>query len=137
MDAFKVTPVIDPAIFEQAQTLLKENCAMLRRQTRRFYLLSGKVVCEECGHAYYPQADPAGRVEEKRWTAYRHRIKSGHCTNRMISAKSWSRSFGMKWSRFSWTQDLLKGYQESVEHSRRPGQESRAVRDLGAIAHSA
>jgi site-specific DNA recombinase len=90
---------------------------MLRRQTRHFYLLSGKVICEECGHAYYPQADPAGKGRRKNdGLAYRHRIKSGHCTNRMISAK---RLEPLVWDEMVRIlldpKNLLKGYQESVE----------------------
>jgi site-specific DNA recombinase len=114
---FKVTPVISPALFERAQLLLRENRDTLRRQARRFYLLSGKVFCEDCKHAYSPQASRAGTNRRKSDALdYRHRIKSGHCLNRMVSAR--------KLEPLVWEElvkllldpaNLYKGYQESLE----------------------
>jgi site-specific DNA recombinase len=52
---FQVAPVIDKAIFKHAQVLLRENRETRRKLARRFYLLSGKVFCETCGHAYSPR----------------------------------------------------------------------------------
>lgn len=115
--AFQVAPVVSKALFEQAQGLLRENRTTLRRQARRFYLLSGKVFCEACGHAYSPQASLAGRNRRTSDAlAYRHRKKSGHCINRMVSARKleplvWEEMIKVLLD----PKNLYKGYQESLE----------------------
>jgi len=49
---FPVPPVVARATFEVAQRRLAHNRRMRRRQARHPYLLSGMLVCAECGYAY-------------------------------------------------------------------------------------
>ena len=109
--------MIDKAIFKQAQVLLRENRETRRKLARRFYLLSGKVFCETCGHAYSPQASLAGRNRRKNDSlVYRHRIVSGHCLNRTVSARKLEPRV---WDAFVKIlldpANLYKGYQDSLE----------------------
>jgi site-specific DNA recombinase len=83
-----IEPIVDEAVFNQAQRRLEHNREVRRRQPRRFYLLSGMVFCAECGRPYVAQTQKAGsgrRVNDAQ--AYRHRVKEGHCAGRYISAR--------------------------------------------------
>ena len=84
--AIAVAPLVDQAVFDQAQRRLDHNREAWRRQANRFYLLSGMIVCAECGRRYYAQTDTVRqhRSAEMRW--YRHRQKEGHCRNHLVRA---------------------------------------------------
>lgn len=85
----KVPAIVDQATFDEAQERLRQNGEALRRLPSRFYLLSGKVFCENCKHTYNAQAKRAGTNRLKNDALhYRHRINQGHCLNRMISART-------------------------------------------------
>jgi site-specific DNA recombinase len=85
---FEVTPIIDPGEFKKAQGQRSDNRETIRRQPKRFYLLSGMVRCAECGKPYNCQASPAGKHRRTNEALfYRHRIKNGGCKNRTVSAR--------------------------------------------------
>lgn len=85
--------VATPAIvtreeFNAVQARMRENQIYLRKQPKRFYLLSGMVFCAECSRPYFSQTRPAGRNRMKNdGLAYRHRIKNGGCRNHQVSAR--------------------------------------------------
>ena len=43
-----------------AQHQLGDNASLKRRQTKRFYLLSGMIQCADCERAYVAQTDGEG-----------------------------------------------------------------------------
>ena len=83
-----VTPIVDEWLFDEAQRRLGENRKLRRRQPKRFYLLSGIVICEECNRPYISQTQKAGSHRRKNEAqSYRHRVTKGHCCNKQISAR--------------------------------------------------
>lgn len=79
-------PIVDDEVFTEAQRRLAENRDLRRRKTRRFYLLTGMLFCAECEKPYVAQTKQAGSSGLKIDKAfYRHRVKQGHCINRMLS----------------------------------------------------
>jgi site-specific DNA recombinase len=81
-----VPPIIDRETWEEAQNRLEFNRKYVRRQPRHPYLLSGMLICAECGYAYggcfakgkryYYDGDKkkhpalrADKVEEAVWSA--------------------------------------------------------------------
>lgn len=120
-----VAAIIERPLFDEAQIRLDQNRVRLRKQPSRFYLLSGMILCTECGRPYVAQTHKGGT--EKRpddWQAYRHRSKEGHCRNRELSA---SRIESVVWDRIVELilkpETLLKGYESSLE--RQKAQESK------------
>ncbi len=112
-----VTPIIDNWIFRAAAEKLADNKANRRKQTTRFYLLSGKVFCSECERSFTTQAAAAGknrRITEAQ--SYRHRAKEGHCSNRQVSARILE---PMVWDKIKTVlldpQTLRDGYSASLE----------------------
>lgn len=82
------SPIVSPQLFQAAQDMLKNNREVVRRQPKRFYLLSGLLFCGECGKPYVSHASKAGinrRANES--ISYRHRIREGHCKNKWMAAK--------------------------------------------------
>ncbi|KAA3644780.1 MAG: hypothetical protein DWQ07_15350 [Chloroflexi bacterium] len=84
----EITPLVSNPVFQKARLRLEQNKQRRRRQPRRFYMLSGLIVCDDCGKPFLAQTVPAG-VNRQKVDAqhYRHRKSSGHCYNRMISAR--------------------------------------------------
>jgi site-specific DNA recombinase len=80
----EITPIVDRAVFNQAQQRLEHNRRFRRRAPKRFYLLSGMVFCSECGRPYVGQTMKTGHDSYARY--YRHRKQKGHCCNRYIPA---------------------------------------------------
>lgn len=83
-----ITPIIDIETFNKAQELLARNKEIRRKQTRRFYLLSGLVFCNDCEKPFLAQAKAAGNnrlINDA--LSYRHRISQGHCRNQSLSAR--------------------------------------------------
>lgn len=83
-----IPPIIDQDTFSEAQRKLESNKAIKYTKPDRFYLLSGKVVCADCGRPYVSQTAPSRRnrrADEAQ--SYRHRAKEGACMNRQISAR--------------------------------------------------
>lgn len=83
---FSVTPIIEENIFEEAQSRLEFNRECRRRQAVRFYLLTGMVLCENCGRVYLSQSD---HRHGKTKISYRHRTgKYGTgCMNREVNGE--------------------------------------------------
>jgi site-specific DNA recombinase len=82
------TPVIDIDTFLAAQDIKKHNKDYMRQMPKRFYLLTGIVVCAECKKVYITQTKKPGKNRLKNDApSYRHRINHGHCSNKSISAR--------------------------------------------------
>ena len=82
------TPIVEDWIFELAQDRFKENQERIRQQPRRFYLLGGLIICDDCERPYITQTYNIGkqrRINESQ--LYRHRTTHGHCSNKSILAK--------------------------------------------------
>lgn len=128
-----ITALVDEATFAMAQLQLSDNRARARKQPKRRYLLTGLVICEECGMAYHAQAKRAGKhrhVNEA--LSYRHRVSSGHCLNRTISARRlepavWEAVTGLLLDPAS----LRRGYEASIEREN-AGKERKRL-ELGKI----
>jgi site-specific DNA recombinase len=57
-----VPSIVDPAVFEAAQTQLEENRKRKRERRRgRCWLLQGLTVCQRCRYAYYGKTAPRSR----------------------------------------------------------------------------
>jgi site-specific DNA recombinase len=83
----KVSPIIEKELFEAAQEILNNNREYRRKKGARLYLLGGMVFCEACNRPYLAQtlnAGAGGRTKTIQY--YRHRVMSGHCCNKHISA---------------------------------------------------
>lgn len=79
-------PIVDPSLFSIVQELKEQNKAYTRKTPKRFYLLSGMVVCDYCKKAYITQTAKAGKNNRiNDMPVYRHRISQGHCCNKYIS----------------------------------------------------
>lgn len=113
----EITPIIDVRTWQEAQRLLKESAARRRGEPKRFYLLSSMVVCAECARPYGTGTAKAGRNKRANDAPhYRHRIKSGHCENRMVSARILE---PLVWDELTKLlldpENLRNGYEESIK----------------------
>jgi site-specific DNA recombinase len=82
------TPIVSMDTFLAAQDIKKHNKDYVRRMPKRFYLLTGMVICAECKMAYITQTQKAGKHRRANdASAYRHRASHGHCSNRWKSAR--------------------------------------------------
>ena len=80
--------MVDQETFAAAQRRLQANRETVRRRPKRFYLLSGLILCSECGRNYAGQTALAGknrRINDGQY--YRHVGIQGQCRNRNISAR--------------------------------------------------
>ncbi len=124
----RVTPVLEEGLFWEAQHRLEHSRDRVRRTPRRFYLLRGLVICDECGKSYGAQTGRAGLNKRKTDApAYRHRKRHGHCLNRHISARLldaavWEKLTGKLLDR----ETLRKGYMDAAEAQRAAEQRQRA-----------
>lgn len=92
-----VPPIVSLADFEAAQERLRFAKEAVRRQPKRAYLLTGMVVCSECGRAYttqYERAGSRGRVTDK--VVYRHRRNRNGCLDHNIHGGKLERAV-MEW----------------------------------------
>lgn len=113
----EITPIVDAGLFREAQQLLKKNAERRRRAPKRFYLLSGRVICAECQRPYSSGVVKAGRTRRANDAPhYRHRSKQGHCQNRMVSARILE---PLVWNEMSKLildpVTLRKGYEDSIK----------------------
>jgi hypothetical protein len=75
-----VPAIVDRKTWKRAQHQLNDNAKLRRRPSKRFYLLSGMVQCEDCRRAYVAQADGEG------YRVYYHRARDGACRNHQLFA---------------------------------------------------
>jgi len=114
----EIPSIIDESIYEETRRRLEQSSQLVRRETTRDYLLSGYIICGECGKAYVCEGrkpDPKRRTinESKQ---YRHRMKEGHCSNRMISTRKiddvvWSTILNF----LSNPDTIREGYQQTID----------------------
>lgn len=112
------TPIIPPDVFEAAQEIIKHNKEQVRKRPKRFYLLSGMVVCSECKKPYFSQTITR-QVNPYIQQGYRHRINQGHCSNRWITIKKleplvWERVVNILLN----PAYLRKGYEQMMDEER-------------------
>lgn len=127
------TPLVSSDQFLAAQDMLKHNRDYVRKLSKRFYLLSGMVVCSDCERAYITQTAKAGQNRRKYDAqAYRHRKSQGHCSNRQIS--------GIVLEAFVWEKvmnillnpsSLREGYQQTIEQEQQ--RQARQIQHLETL----
>ena len=127
------TPLIPNELFEAAQEILKFNKDYIRKHPKRFYLLSGMVVCADCERAYITQTTRAGRKRLKNDSqAYRHRISQGHCSNKWITAKALE---GLVWDRvvniLLNPMSLRDGFEQTIEQEQQ--KQARQIQHLETL----
>jgi len=114
------TPIVSMDTFLAAQDIKKHNRDYLRKMPKRFYLLTGMVICTDCKMAYITQTKKAGKNRRKNDAiSYRHRMSHGHCTNRSISARIleplvWDTVVNILLNPIS----LREGYEQSIEQEK-------------------
>jgi hypothetical protein len=91
---------------------------LIRKSAKPEYLLSGFIVCEDCGKAYICESrkpDPKRRtINESR--NYRHRKSAGHCSNLIISARKIDNRVWDRIVEFLLNPETIKeGYQQAIE----------------------
>jgi site-specific DNA recombinase len=111
------TPIVSMDTFLAAQEILEHNREYSRQLPKRFYLLTGMVICADCGKAYISQTQKKGKQRLKNDApAYRHRMNHGHCSNRWKSARIleplvWNKVVSILLN----PQLLREGYEQSME----------------------
>lgn len=116
----KITPIIDPALFEAVQQRIIQNREFRRKQPTHFYMLTGMIACEDCNRPYVSQWVKAGKWRRGGDAPYyRHRIKNGHCRNKTISGRRielivWEKVEALLLDPAS----LRDGYKKALEHER-------------------
>lgn len=125
------TPIIHPQVFEAAQEIIKHKRDSVRRQPKRFYLLSGMVFCSDCKRPYLTQTITR-RVNPYTQKGYRHRINQGHCCNRWITGKKLE---PIVWEEITKVlldpSSLRKGYEQMMEEEQQ--KQARRLHHLEAI----
>ena len=124
------TPIVDTDIFLAAQTIKKHNRDYARQMPRRFYLLTGMVICSECQKVYLTQTRMAGKRRLKNDApSYRHRMNHGHCSNKQISARILEPMVWDKVVSILLNPRLLReGYEQSMEQEKQ--KQSRQIHHL-------
>ena len=111
------TPIVSMDTFLAAKEILENNREYMRQLPKRFYLLTGMVLCADCGKSYITQTTRAGRKRLKNDApSYRHRMNHGHCSNRWKSARIleplvWDKVIAILLN----PQLLREGYEQSME----------------------
>jgi hypothetical protein len=107
-------------MFLAAQDIKKHNREYARRLPKRFYLLTGMVICSECQKVYVTQTKKAGKHRHSNDApSYRHRMNHGHCSNKQISARVlepmvWDKVVSILLN----PQLLREGYEQSMEQEK-------------------
>ena len=114
-----VEPIIDADTFERAQARRNRNQRRLRRQPSRTYMLSGMIICADCGRPYLPEYRKPNK-ERRRVNpgiAYRHRLSQGHCRNHWVSAAKLEPEIWQQIEQFLCDPaTLLEAYQAGIDH---------------------
>lgn len=111
------TPIVSMDAFLAAQEIKNHNKEYVRRMPKRFYLLTGMIICANCRKAYITQTKKPGKNRLKNEAAsYRHRMNHGHCSNKTISARVlqpmvWDKVVNILLNPMS----LREGYEQSME----------------------
>jgi site-specific DNA recombinase len=120
-----IPPIIDESLFEATKERLKYSRGLVRKAANPEYLLSGFIVCEDCGKAYICESRKPGpkrrTINESR--NYRHRKSAGHCSNHIISARKID---NLVWDRIveflSNPETIKEGYKQAIEKGKRDNQ---------------
>ena len=126
-----ITPIIDQDTFTEAQRKLESNKAIKYTKPDRFYLLSGMVVCADCGRPYVSQTALRGRSRRAEDAqSYRHRAREGACMNRQISARILEPAvWEMVKSLLLEPEQLRKGYEQTRSKEREGQMRELAMKD--------
>jgi len=131
-------PLISQEQFDAAQLIKEENKVRVRRQPRRFYMLTGMIICDECERPYVSQTDtpdtkPGLDRRKHRKTEqqlYRHRLRAGHCMNHQVSANLIEKIVWDKVLDILMDPDaLVVGYQQALEQQMAVYKKKRALID--------
>jgi site-specific DNA recombinase len=114
------TPLVSIDTFLGAQEIKKHNREYARRLPKRFYLLTGMVICADCKKVFITQTKKANKNRRANDApSYRHRIKQGHCSNKEISARVLEPLVWDKVISILLNPALLReGYEQSMEQER-------------------
>jgi site-specific DNA recombinase len=116
-----IPPIIDESLFEATKERLKYSKGLVRKAAKPEYLLSGFIVCEDCGKAYICESrkpDPIRRTINVTMN-YRHRKSAGHCSNHIISARKIDNRVWDRIVEFLLNPETIKeGYQQAIEKGR-------------------
>jgi len=127
-----IPSIIDESIFTAANERLEYSSKMVRRPSNREFLLASLVICEECGKAYISEgrkARPSNREKNDR-KQYRHRIKEGHCSNHIMSARQLEECVWNKIVEFLVSPEtMLNGYKQAIENGKLENQREFALLD--------
>jgi site-specific DNA recombinase len=120
-----IPPIINESLFDAAKERLQYSRTMVRKAAKPEYLLSGFIVCEDCGKAYICESrkpDPKRRtINETR--NYRHRKSAGHCSNHIISARKIDNQVWDRIVEFLLNPETIKeGYEQAIEKGKRDNQ---------------
>lgn len=113
-------PIVSMNTFLAVQEIKKHNRDYMRQMPKRFYLLTGMIICEDCKKAYFTQTKKAGKNRQRNDApSYRHRINHGHCSNKSISARVleplvWDKVVSILLNPML----LREGYEQSMEQER-------------------
>jgi site-specific DNA recombinase len=112
-----IPPIINESLFKAAHDRLAYASKLIRHSGNQQFLLSGSIICDECGKAYVGEsrkARPENREKNDR-KQYRHRIKAGHCSNHLISARLLERQVWDRIVKFLVDPEtLLEGYRQAI-----------------------
>ena len=116
-----IPPIIDENLFEATKKRLKYSRGLVRKSSKSEYLLSGIIICEDCGKAYICESrkpDPIRRTKNETRN-YRHRKSAGHCSNHVISARIIDNQVWDKIVEFLINPETIKeGYKQDIEKGR-------------------
>jgi len=127
------SPIVDIDTFLTVQGLMEHNKEYMRKTPKRFYLLSGMVVCEDCNKAYVTQTAKAGRNRRLHDApTYRHRVSQGHCCNKYISGRVleavvWGKVVNILFDPAS----LRDGYEQNIDQEKQ--KQARQIKHLETI----
>lgn len=81
-----IPPIIDVQTWEEVQKRMRDNKRNARNKSKRTYLLSGLIECEECGAAYVGHTSTNKKGYESRYYVCGNKYRTRTCTAKNINA---------------------------------------------------
>lgn len=106
----EVPPIVTPEEWEKAQNVLKQNIIKSTRNSKRTYLLSGKIICGECGRRF------SGLLSHSTYyygcNGYRFRANDNptKCKNKNLYAKLIENEIWQDLKSFILQPELMRGF---------------------------